>query len=1018
VAVGTFIRLLKDFNALTERLRKNPSNNLLSLLVAEKETEIALQRELIWSVERYSELNLSCEHDFFFEALASNIKGAVISFQTWIKKMDNAEKASIILRLNSLKSDYINNLAEITGLETRLNGILDVETLLKVRSMKLFSCLNSEKPTPISLSLARSSSRENNLSHINKQNGIPFSSNVNKTEQIVSYFENIYRIPLSDMSCYDNCIERFLGDDILNHPITTSSKLTMEERNLLDTPLTIEELDASLEKCNLRSVPGIDGMSNAFIKKYWQYFRIPLFNYPNVCFEKKILTTNFRSASIKLIPKKGNCSELKNWRPISLLSNMYKIISRAINCRLNTVVNRICSRAQKGFNNQRYTQECLINVLETIAHCNTNNIQGALVAVDMAKAFDTLSHGFLREVFKFFNLGPVLIDWLTLLGENRTACLLLDNGTYSRNFRLDRGRAQGDNISPNTFNFADQILILKIELDPKINGVWKSFQIPPTMPTNNNPLFMHESRGETSKNESLADDNTTLMMLEEKSLCTLREILDNLGKISGLRCNYEKTVIVPIGNTSVVPENLFGFVVDSKVKLLGMEITNKLDNVDDIFIDLGERILNLILFWSRFRLTLAGRIAIVKTLLIPQLNYLGCILTPSRIVIDNIQSLLDDFALDGLRVSKNRYYIPPSEGGMGLIHIGTFLMAQKCSWVKRTFDNTIDNWRLRLRLGSPCSDITLIKSIDFNPSESPVLYELARAFKLFVNCFSKIGNNLLNVPVFMNKSVSRSKCDLRLIDINFFGKKFYNCNMNAIRKLTISDCFVDGNFKSLAEFANMQLPLTYSLWMQLRSALLLARRTIGDSALVPVTLTKFLTSFKRGSKKFREVIDRSVYQSNSVLDLTVVNSFEAITKTNPQPELIVKNFLSSWNLSFLDNNFKEFLFKCRNNILKTQDRLSHILPGINDKCILCKNIVMGLENRESFNHIFRSCTVTDSVILRINRMCNLSWNINNFDFDSLFWYGNMCGDLDRNTLLFYDIVRYQIWCMKLKRFNI
>jgi hypothetical protein len=117
------------------------------------------------------------------------------------------------------------------------------------------------------------------------------------------------------------------------------------------------------------------------------------------------------------------------------------------------VVNHICSRAQKGFNNQRYTQECLINVVETIQHCNVNSINGAVVAVDMAKAFDTLSHKFLREVFKFFNFGPSIIRWLTLLGENRSVCLLLDNGTYSRSFKLGRGRAQGDNISPNTFNF-------------------------------------------------------------------------------------------------------------------------------------------------------------------------------------------------------------------------------------------------------------------------------------------------------------------------------------------------------------------------------------------------------------------------------------------------------------------------------------------------------------------------------------------------------------------------------------
>jgi hypothetical protein len=58
---------------------------------------------------------------------------------------------------------------------------------------------------------------------------------------------------------------------------------------------------------------------------------------------------------------------------------------------------------------------------------------------------------------------------------------------------------------------------------------------------------MYESRGETSKNESLADDNTTLLMLESGSLSSLRRILDDFGNISGLRCNYEKTVIVPVG---------------------------------------------------------------------------------------------------------------------------------------------------------------------------------------------------------------------------------------------------------------------------------------------------------------------------------------------------------------------------------------------------------------------------------------------------------------------------------------
>jgi hypothetical protein len=557
--------------------------------------------------------------------------------------------------------------------------------------MKLFSCLNSERPTPLFLSLARSSNKGSNLSAIRKRGGSPYLTEEEKVEGIVSYYEEIYRKPTTDPSCYSGCIEKFLGPEILSSPIVANSNLTNAENLSLDNPLTIEELDNSLNKCNVRSAPGIDGLSNAFIKKYWNFLRVPLFNYANCCFNKGVLTPNFRAASIKLIPKKGYCSDIKNWRPISLLSNLYKIISRAINNRLNLIVNCICSRAQKGFNNKRYTQECLINVIETIAHCNVARIDGAVVAVDMAKAFDTLSHGFLREVFHFFNMGPGMIDWLTLLGENRTACILLDNGTYSRNFLLGRGRAQGDNISPNTFNFADQILIFKIELDSNINGVWKNFQIPQEFPANTDSFFMYESRGETTKNESLADDNTTLLLLEKGNMRELRKTLDDFGKISGLLCNYDKTVVMPIGAQNKIPTDMSGFVLSDSIKLLGMNITRDLNNVDDIFINIGEKILGLILFWSWFRLSLPGRISILKTLLVPQLNYLGCILSPSNLVIKNIQEMLDDFTLGGIRINKSRYYTPPSEGGLCLIHVGTFLMAQKCSWIKRVHSNLIDN---------------------------------------------------------------------------------------------------------------------------------------------------------------------------------------------------------------------------------------------------------------------------------------------------------------------------------------
>jgi hypothetical protein len=147
--VGDLLRLIRDFNDLSEREIVEPNNNLIPLLKAGIDTEIALKKTLVWDIDRYTNLTLTCSDEFFFEALASNIKGSVISFQTFTKKLANLKQSRLVQQLNALKENYIGNQDEIAALEHELNSIVNSEVLLKVRSMKLFSCLNSEKPTPI-----------------------------------------------------------------------------------------------------------------------------------------------------------------------------------------------------------------------------------------------------------------------------------------------------------------------------------------------------------------------------------------------------------------------------------------------------------------------------------------------------------------------------------------------------------------------------------------------------------------------------------------------------------------------------------------------------------------------------------------------------------------------------------------------------------------------------------------------------------------------------------------------------
>jgi len=558
----------------------------------------------------------------------------------------------------------------------------------------------------------------------------------------------LYKKPAGERVDYGNCIPEFLGHQVTNHPIVQGSKLTPIERDTLDTPLTKKELDTSMEQANFKSAPGIDGISNKFLHKYWDFFGTALFNYATFCFERGNLAANFLSASIKLIPKKGNLESLKNWRPISLLSNMYKVISRAINNRVNRIVNRVCSRAQKGFNDSRYTQEVLINVIETIRFCNNKNISGAVVAVDMAKAFDTLSHGYLTEVFKFFNFGPNIIKWLNMLGTGRTACVILDDCSYSRNFSLGRGRAQGDNISPNTFNFGEQILIYKIELDPLIAAVWQHFQAPNfNMNIRADDFFGNESARETCKNESLADDNTTITLMDGQNMAHLRQILDNFALVSGLTCNYEKTCVLPVG-PAVAGIDTAGFVQVDSIKLLGMDIKRNLDNIDETFDAIHEKIINLVSFWERFRLTLPGRISVVKNLLIPQINYLGCFLKPSDGCLEQIQQTLDRFALNGLNVAKDRRYLPPKHGGLGLFELKTFLSAQRCSWIKRAYCSPIDNWRFDLKKMAPGGDISTLRLFDVNKDENPILYNIVESFSIFHHAFTLYGKNYKKVRFF------------------------------------------------------------------------------------------------------------------------------------------------------------------------------------------------------------------------------------------------------------------------------
>ena len=102
---------------------------------------------------------------------------------------------------------------------------------------------------------------------------------------------------------------------------------------MLEREILLEELDSAAAECKTKSAAGPDGISNGFIKKFWTLLRIPLCNYITFCNNRGQLSPSFLTATIKLVPKKGDCTAIKNWRPIWLLNCIYKIVSKSINNR-------------------------------------------------------------------------------------------------------------------------------------------------------------------------------------------------------------------------------------------------------------------------------------------------------------------------------------------------------------------------------------------------------------------------------------------------------------------------------------------------------------------------------------------------------------------------------------------------------------------------------------------------------------------------------------------------------------
>ena len=147
-----------------------------------------------------------------------------------------------------------------------------------------------------------------------------------------------------------------------------------------------------------------------------------------------------------LIPKKGNVEDLKDYRPISLLGSLYKILAKVLANRLRCVIDKVVSPSQNAFVEERQILDVTLIANEVVVSMLRRNDGGLVCKLDIEKSYDHLSWEFVLEVMRRMGFEQRWLTWISWCMSTASFSILI-NGTSTGFFRNSRGLRQGDLLS-------------------------------------------------------------------------------------------------------------------------------------------------------------------------------------------------------------------------------------------------------------------------------------------------------------------------------------------------------------------------------------------------------------------------------------------------------------------------------------------------------------------------------------------------------------------------------------------
>lgn len=152
------------------------------------------------------------------------------------------------------------------------------------------------------------------------------------------------------------------------------------------------------------------------------------------------------SSFIALIPKRENPQNLDDFRPISLIGCIYKVVSKLLAARLSLVIGKLVSTYQTTFISGRQILDGVVVANKLIDFATRNKKSCLLLKVDFAQAYECVDLGFLQKVFLAMNFGVKWMHWMRGAVFNSYLSVLV-NGSTTKDFKATRGLRQEDLLS-------------------------------------------------------------------------------------------------------------------------------------------------------------------------------------------------------------------------------------------------------------------------------------------------------------------------------------------------------------------------------------------------------------------------------------------------------------------------------------------------------------------------------------------------------------------------------------------